>query len=94
MIYNFFFTNTNTNIFGLTKRANTNMNLFGLNKRADKKRGIRMQIQIFGLVFSNTNTNTNICHTLVWYAVKQILYNVGHFLIKTTIKKGGPNLTN
>ena len=39
-------TNTNTNIFGLTKKGR-----------------IQIWIWIFGLVFANTNMNTNICHT-------------------------------
>ena len=68
---NIFLTNTNTNIFGLKTKANTNMTIFGLEKKKSEykykniwvdKKG-RIQIQIFGLVFANTNTN--ICQTLV-----------------------------
>ena len=33
--------------------------------RVDQKGQIRIRIQIFGLVFANTNTNMNIRHTLL-----------------------------
>ena len=68
-----FFENTNTTICGLTKKSfNTNFNIFCLKKKGQmrikiylvwQKKG-QKQIQIIWLVFVNTNTTMNICHTL------------------------------
>ena len=54
----------NTNIFRLTKTGQIRIenSEFIL---VDKKELICIKIQIFRLVFANTNTNMNILHTLI-----------------------------
>ena len=58
--FNICLTNTKTNTFWLTKKVKYKYKSI----KVDKKGKIQILIQIFRLIFANTNTNMNIYHTL------------------------------